>query len=260
MKNVALITGASGGIGQELARIHADHGGDVIAVATNAERLAALKQELEQAYGVTIMTIVKDLSQTSAASEIFEAVKAAGIDVEILINNAGFGGWGKFHERDMSADLAMIHLNVIALTELTRLFLPDFVTRGRGRILNVSSIASLVPGPLQAVYFATKAYVTSFSNALSGELAGSSVTVTNLMPGVTATGFAAKAGLEKTGLFDNAASARPVAEDGYKAMLRGDVDVISGATFFQRLSLWLAPFLPKRIILAQVRKAQQINS
>ncbi|MEM7056409.1 MAG: SDR family oxidoreductase [Pseudomonadota bacterium] len=260
MKNVALITGASNGIGRELAHIHAERGGDLIAVATNSERLDALKSDLEGKNGVNVMVIVQDLTVDGAARQVFDTVSEAGVEVDLLINNAGFGGQGRFDEREWQDDLAMIQLNIIALTELTRHFLPGFVARNRGRILNVSSTASLLPGPLQAVYFATKAYVTSFSNALSGELHDSAVTVTNLMPGATETGFANTAGLEKTGLFTQAVTARSVAQDGYAAMIRGDMDVISGLSFLQRMMLRLTAIAPKKMVLQQVRAMQEVRA
>lgn len=258
MKNAALITGASSGIGRELARIHAEKGNDVIAVATNTERLQSLKDELERSHGISVMTITKDLTVERAGREVFDTIRQEGIEIEYLINNAGFGGQGKFHERAWESDLAMIRLNIIALTELTRLFLPGFVARDSGRVLNTSSTASLVPGPLQAVYFATKAYVTSFSNAVASELHDSKVTVTNLMPGATETGFARTSGMEKTDLFAKMVSARSVAEDGYNAMMRGDLDVISGLSSSQRMMLRFAPFVPRHMIMDQVRKGQEV--
>lgn len=154
----------------------------------------------------------------------------------------------------------MIKLNVIALAELTRLFLPGFVARNRGKILNVSSTASLAPGPLQTVYFATKAFVTSFSAGLCGELADTNVTVTNLMPGATETRFAATSGTDKTKLFAQAVSSRSVAQDGYEAMMKGQLDVISGLTFSQKLMMWSVPFTPKKMLLANIRKMQEVGA
>lgn len=257
MKNVALITGASSGIGAEFARIHAEKGGDLVIVARGRDKLVQIKAELEEKHRVEVLVIAKDLSDPSAAQEIFDEVKAQGIEVENLINNAGFGGLGKFHERDWIRDLSMIQLNVIALTELTRLFLPGFVARNGGKILNVSSTASLLPGPLQAVYYATKAYVTSFSNAIAEELADTNVTVTVLLPGITDTGFAQASDLSDSKLFENAVPPRSVAEDGYNAMLVGKLDVFSGLTFFQRLFVWVLPFVPKHLLLRQVKQMQE---
>ena len=257
MKNTALITGASSGLGKEFALIHAEKGNDVIIVARREEKLLALKEELIKKYAVQVKIIVKDLTQGNAAQEIYDEVTSANIKIAYLINNAGFGGHGKFHERNWNEDLAMINLNIVALTALTRLFLPDFVKRNSGKILNVSSTASFMPGPLQAVYFATKAYVTFFSNAIAEELSDTAVTVTNLMPGATATEFAATSGMEKTGLFEKAVSARFVAAEGYEGMLKGKLDVVSGLTFSQKLMMKSIPFTPKKVILKQIRKMQE---
>ena len=259
MNTVALITGASTGIGKQLAHIHAEKGGDIVATARGQDKLIELKNELESKHNVRVTVISKDLTEVDAARQIYDEVKAANISIDYLINNAGFGGQGKFYERAWEQDLAMIQLNIISLTALCRFFLPDFVARNSGRILNVSSTASLMPGPLQAVYYATKAYVTSFSNALAEELHDTNVTVTALLPGATETEFSRVAGLDKTELFKNTFSARSVAQGGYDAMLKGKLDIISGVTFVQRIMLGSIPLTPKKIILNQIRKLQEIN-
>lgn len=259
MKNTALITGASAGLGKEFARIHASRKGDLIIIARREETLNALKEELESKYGVTVKVIVKDLSHQTAAKEIYDAVKAEGIQVDYLINNAGFGGQGNFHERGFEADMAMVNVNIVALTALTKLYLPDFVARNSGKILNVSSVASLTPGPLQAVYFATKAYVTSFTNAVYCEVADTNVTVTNLMPGATITEFAQTSGLDKSRLFYKAATAESVARKGYRAMLDGRMDVVAGLNPVMRLILKLMPLFPKRSVMAVVKKGQTVE-
>jgi hypothetical protein len=214
---------------------------------------------LEREYAVKVMVISKDLSQAAAPKEVYDEIKNAGIEIDYLINNAGFGGIGKFYEREMETDLTMINLNIVALTALTRLYLPDFIKRGSGKILNVSSTASLMPGPLQAVYYATKAYVTFFSNAIAEELRGTNVTVTNLMPGATETEFGRISGMDKTQLFKYAASSRKVAEDGYKAMVKGKIDVISGFPFILKIMIKMVPFFPKRMVLKIVRKMQEVK-
>ncbi|WP_462280598.1 SDR family NAD(P)-dependent oxidoreductase [Salinivirga cyanobacteriivorans] len=257
MKKVALITGASSGIGKELAIIHAEKGGDLVLVARSRDKLETLKNELEQKYNVQVMLIVKDLTKQEAPKEVFTEVKNAKIDIDYLINNAGFGGIGKFHERDWEKDLSMINLNITALTALTRFFLPDFVNRNSGKILNVSSTASLMPGPLQAVYYASKAYVTYFSNAIAQELHDTNVTVTTLMPGATETEFGAVSGMDKTVLFDKTANARKVAEDGYKGMMKGKLDVITGLTGSQKVMMSMLPLMPKKALLKQVYSMQQ---
>ncbi|WP_105615413.1 SDR family NAD(P)-dependent oxidoreductase [Vallitalea okinawensis] len=259
-KKTALITGTSSGIGKEFARIHASKGGDLIIVARREDKLKALQSELEKKHHVKVMVIVKDLTLPEAASEIYNEIKASGIKVDYLINNAGFGGRGKFHERDWEKDLAMINLNVVALTTLTRLFLPDFVKRNKGKILNVSSTASLMPGPLQAVYYATKAYVTSFSNAISEELHDTNITVTALLPGATETEFASTSGMDKTSLFENTFSANDVARDGYNGMVEGKLNVIAGVSFGQRMIMGMAPVMPKKMMLKQIRQMQEVNN
>lgn len=257
MATTALITGASSGIGKELAYIHAEKKGNLVLVARREAKLTELKQELEQKYGIKVWVIAKDLTQADAAQTIYDEVKKMGIQIDYLINNAGFGGRGKFHERAWSDDLAMINLNIVALTALTRLFLPEFVKRNQGKILNVSSTASFLPGPLQAVYYATKAYVTFFSNAIAEELHDTAITVTNLMPGATATEFGQVSGMDQTALFDRPVSARKVAEDGYNGMLQGSLDVVSGLTLSQKVMISMIPFTPKKMLLKQVRKMQE---
>ncbi|NME69931.1 SDR family NAD(P)-dependent oxidoreductase [Flammeovirga aprica] len=259
MKNVALITGASSGIGKEFAKIHAQKGGDLVIIARSLDKLKELKTELEGSYGISVEVIAKDLTKIETAQEIYDEVKSKNIPVEYLINNAGFGGVGKFHEREWEKDLAMINLNITALTALTRFFLPDMVKRNSGRVLNVSSTASLIPGPLQAVYYATKAYVTFFSNAIAEELHDTNVTVTALLPGATATEFGRVSGMDKTSLFDKTASAYKVALDGYNGMMKGKLDVISGLTTSQKIMTAFAPLTPKKIILKQVRQMQETN-
>jgi short-subunit dehydrogenase len=254
----ALVTGASTGIGKELALIHAEKGGDLVVVARNREKLEDLKSQLEKNYAVNVRVIVKDLGKPEAPKEIYDEISKAGIQVDYLINNAGFGGIGKFHERDWQQDLAMINLNIIALTALTRFFLPDFVDRNEGRILNVSSTASLMPGPLQAVYYASKAFVTSFSNAVAEELHDTKITVTALLPGATESEFGRISGMDKTKLFQKTASARKVAEDGYNGMLKGKLNVITGIPAALRIMLPIIPLTPKKIVLQQVRQMQQV--
>jgi len=258
-KKTALITGASSGIGKEFAKIHAENGGDLVIVARSKDKLLQLKKEIEQEYSVKVIVISRDLTAANATLEIYQSLKNLGIEIDYLINNAGFGGLGKFHERALENDLAMINLNIIALTSLTRLFLPDFVKRNSGKILNVSSTASLMPGPLQAVYFATKAYVTSFSNAISEELHDTNITVTNLMPGATETEFGRLSGMDKTEIFKDTASPNKVALDGYNGMLKGKLDVISGLTTMQKIMIASIPFSPKKMVLKMTRQLQEVK-
>lgn len=259
MKNTALITGASGGIGKEFAHIHAERGGDLIIVARRLDKLEELQKELEGKHKVRVVSIVKDLGVPGAAKALFDEVKIKNIQVDHLINNAGFGLRGKFHELPWDRQIEMINLNMIALTELMYLFLPEMVNRNSGKILNVSSTASLMPGPLQAIYYASKSYVTSISNAVAEELHDTNITVTALMPGATKTEFAKTSGLEGTDLFKNTASPRSVAQDGYEAMMKGKLDVISGLLFSQKVSMAMLPFIPKKMILKQIREMQELK-
>ncbi len=252
MQNVALITGASAGIGVELARIHAEHGGDVVLVARRRERLTALADELGQAHGVRARVEAVDLAAPGAVRALCDRLQADGVAVEFLVNNAGFGGLGKFHERPWQQDEAMIRLNVLALCELTRRLVPAMVARGHGRVLNVASMAGFVPGPLQAVYYASKAFVVSFSEAIANELEGTGVTVTALCPGATATEFQQVAGLQSTRLFQRAADARSVAEVGYRGALAGKVLAVPGLG--NRLVLVALRFVPRRLLTRMSRK------
>lgn len=255
----ALITGASTGIGKELAKIHASKGGNLIIIARSESKLNELKKELEQQYKINVLVIAKDLSDVNAPQEIYDEVKNQGIKIEYLINNAGFGALGKFQNVDLARQISMINLNITALTALTHLFLPDFIQQNSGKILNTSSTASLMPGPLQAVYFATKAYVTSFSNALSEELHHTNITVTNLMPGATESEFGAISGMDKTDMFKETATAYSVALDGYNGMIKGKIDVISGLKPMQKLLIAMIPFMPKKMILKQIRQMQEVK-
>jgi short-subunit dehydrogenase len=228
-RRTALITGASRGIGRALAHIHAAHGGDVIAVARDSTALAELKEELEAIHQVRVTPIVCDLGAAGAAATLFREVEALGDDPDILINNAGFGGHGLFAQQAPGVQAGMMQVNMVALTELTRLIVPGMIERRRGRIMNVASMAGFLPGPLQAVYYATKAYVLSLSEALANELTGTGVSVTALCPGPTSTAFQQTANLQGVTAFRSAASARDVAAYGYDAMERGEAVAIPGA-------------------------------
>ena len=256
-KKIALITGASSGIGREFAHIHAAKGGDLVIIARREDKLIELKQELEKKYNVKVKVIAKDLTLPQAPLEIYNEVKEAGLKVDYLINNAGFGGRGYFHERPMELDLQMLQVNIVALTTLTRLFLPDFVRRNSGRVLNVSSTAALMPGPLQAVYYASKAYVLSFSNAIAQELHATKVTVTALLPGATETEFAKTSDMGNTAVFAKTVSPQGVAKEGYEAMLKGELDVIAGVPAPQKVMMGMLKFMPKKLMLKQVYQLQQ---
>lgn len=258
MKNIALITGSYGGLGSCFANIHAKRGGDLVLVGRSQSKLAKQAQALSEKYGVTAYTIAADLSQSQEAAQmIYDTCKENGWNVEILINNAGFGGQGDFaRERTMEQDMDMIAVNIETPTRLLKLFLPDMVQRGSGRVLNVSSTAAVMPGPLQAVYYATKAYVTSWSNALWRELRDTGVTVTTLMPGAMNTGFAKAGGLTDTKAFAHTVAPDAVAEDGYNGMLRGELNVVSGLPAYQRPFVSMTAMFPKKMMLDYVYSLQ----
>ena len=253
MSKTALITGASSGIGAELARIHAAKGGDLILVARRKDRLEALRDEL----GVKVLILAEDLTDVAAPGRIHAAVAEEDMTVDYLINNAGFGGRGKFHEMPWDDILSMVQVNSIALAGMMRMFLPDFVARGSGRILNVTSTAAEASGPLQASYFASKAFAANLSNALVEELSDTNVTVTNFMPTATESEFAQRAGMTNSKLFQNTTSARQVAQDGYDAMLRGEMNAYGGMSNKRWLMQKMLKYMPKRAALRAVRKAQE---
>lgn len=255
----ALITGASFGIGLELARIFAREGYDLVLVARSADKLRQLASELEKAHGTRSLILAVDLTDPGAPGYILDQTSRANILINVLVNNAGFGQYGLFVESDLEECLRQIQLNVTTLTHLTRLYLPGMIGRQEGRILNVASTAAFQPGPLMAVYFATKAYVLHFSEALANELAGTGVTVTCLCPGATRTEFhkrakATEVKLLKMGSMD----AATVAEDGYRALMAGKPVVISG--FKNWLLAQSVRFSPRRLVTAIARKAQETKS
>lgn len=256
MSETALITGASGGMGAQFARIHAATGGDLVLVARSQEALREIKADLEATYGISVLIIVADLSSPKSAERVFAQTESAGIRISILINNAGVGGHGKFCERELSSDLAMMQLNMGALVSLTHLYLEGMVQRSNGKVLNVASTAAFIPGPLQAVYYATKAFVLSFSQALAEELSGTGVSVTALCPGPVMTGFAKASNLEDVKVFQYGASARSVAICGYKAMQGGKLVVVNSRIIGFLLD-WITPLIPRRVLLTFSRLSQE---
>lgn len=252
----ALITGASSGIGLELAKLFAADGHDLILVARSKDALEKLAQELTGKHKVKARVLSVDLSLSSAANEIYEQL--SGVEVEFLINNAGFGIFGMVAETKESNLLEMMQVNIVALTQLTRLFLPDMIKRKRGRILNVASTAAFQPGPLMAVYYASKAYVLSFSEALANETKGSGVTVTALCPGPTLTGFQKRAHMEDSNLVSGnlpVMDAAGVARVGYRAMMKGKTLVIPGMT--NRLLAFSVRLGPRKLVTAIARHLQE---
>ncbi len=256
MKNTALITGESSGIGKELARIHASKGRDLILVARRLDLLEKLKEELSAQYKVSIQVLQKDLSIVGSSQELYDTVKQNGWQVDYLFNNAGFGGKGAFLDRDLEKDVEMVRLNVMALLKLTHLFGKEMKARGKGKILQTASTAGFLPGPYQNTYFATKAFVVSHTKGLAHELKGSGVSVTALCPGPVATEFAQVAGFGGSKMFDGAASAFKTAQKAYSAMEKGKVICISELQFAFLIKV-LLPFLPQSMTAAIIAKMQQ---
>jgi short-subunit dehydrogenase len=226
----ALITGGSGGIGHELAKLFAKDHYNLVLVARSADTLTRVADELQRQFGISAKTVALDLMTDPAPQFLFDQLQREGIAIDILVNNAGYGVFGEFAKIPLEEHSGQIQLNIAALTQLSKLFLGPMLERHSGRILNVASTAGFQPGPLMAVYYATKAYVISFSEALANELKNSGVTVTCLCPGVTDTGFQGRAGTEKTLLFKamRPMDAKTVARDGYRGLMAGKTLVISG--------------------------------
>jgi len=243
----ALITGASSGIGLELAKLFAEAKTNLVLVARREDRLNELAKRLESAFNIKALVIPKDLSVSTAVDEIFSCLKEKNIAIDYLVNDAGCIVYGEFSKNSLDDELGMIEVNLIALTKLTKLFLPKMLARNSGKILNLGSIGSFVPGPLNAIYCATKGYVLSFSEAISEEVAGTGVTVTALCPGATRTEFAKKGHIEGTLVHKlGTMSAASVARVGYKSLMEGKRVVIPG--FFNRLEIFLVRFSPRLIV------------
>jgi uncharacterized protein len=254
---IAVITGASTGLGREFARLCARDGYDIVLIARSRPQLEALAAEIQQDTSRTARVIEKDLSIPDAAREVFDELTSAGLNVELLINNAGFGLVGRFWELDEEQQMRMVQLNVGALTHLTRLFLPGFVQRRRGQILNIASTAAFQPGPLMAVYYATKAYVVSFSEAMHNEVRDYGITITALCPGPTKTEFDKRAGGTNTKLLKgrNVMDANAVAQIGLAAVRAGKPLVIAGR--INAVMAFLTRFAPRQFAASMARRFQE---
>jgi len=254
-RETALITGASSGIGLDLAKLMAP-GFDLIITARNASDLENIARELEAAYGNHVHAIPGDLAKADAPQQLFSEIERRGLQVDILVNNAGFGSYGAFVEGDLQTDRDMIQVNITALTSLAKLALPGMLARKRGKIMNVASTAGFQPGPLMAVYYATKAYVIMFSEAIANELKGSGVTVTCLCPGATATKFAGRAKMEESRLFKmGAMRSEDVARAGYKGMMAAKGLVIPGV--LNKAIAMSVRFNPRKMVTAISRRLQE---
>lgn len=256
MSNTALITGASSGIGAEFARYHAAKGGDVVLTARSESALRTLAAELEADHGVKAHVFAVDLAAPEGAAGLIKQIGDASLEIGILINNAGFGGQGRHVDRPLEDELGMIDLNVKAVVSLSHHFGREMADRGQGRILNVGSTAGFMPGPLQGVYFATKAFVKSYSQALDHELRPKGVTVTLLAPGYVKTAFADRADLHGTKLVASGGkSPASVAKHGYDAMLAGKLVTVNELPLAFMVN-WLIPLLPRRAVLKMIERMQ----
>jgi short-subunit dehydrogenase len=254
----ALITGATSGIGYELAKLFAADGYDIIAVARTEEDLNKVADELVTNYGVQVQVIAKDLFGENAASELYEQVKNSGWQVEALVNDAGQGVYGLFTESDIDAQMSIIHLNIVSLTKLTYHFLQDMKARNSGKILQLGSVVSELPAPYQAVYGGTKAYVLSFTEALISELKDTDITITALQPGATDTDFFNKAGAQDSKIVaDKSKLSDPanVAKDGYKALMGGDDKIVSGMK--NKAQVAMSNVMPDTMLADQMKKQSE---
>ncbi len=247
----ALVTGASSGIGRELARILARHGYDLVVVARRVERLDALRRELEAETSVRVTVAADDLADPASSERIERAVAETGRPIDVLVNDAGFGVYGSFADADWAASRDLVRVNILALMELTRRFLPSMIARRCGRILNVASTAAFTPGPFMATYYASKAFVVSFSEALSEETRGTGVTVTCLCPGPTRTEFHERAHAPAGGPL-GWMSASAVARIGFDGLMAGRAVVVAG--IMNRITTWFMRFLPHRLLARAVRR------
>jgi short-subunit dehydrogenase len=260
MDNTALITGGANGIGLELARLMAKDSYNLVLVDQRNELPDVKKDLLNINPGIEIKTIIKDLTDPDAAMKIYEELEKDKVIIDVLVNNAGFGHYGEFSETDWETELKMLKLHVINLTHMTKLFLKGMIERKKGKIMNVASMAAFQPSPLMSVYFASKAYILHFSEAIANEVKGTGVTVTVLCPGATKTGFQE---IINAGMPDYAdkgwvyTTPRAVAEYGYKAMNRGKVVAIH--RFVNYLTANLIRFLPRNIVTNLTRKIQEKN-
>lgn len=255
----ALITGATSGIGYELAKLFAQDGFSLVLVARNEERLQQVTDELKSNYSVEVTPLAVDLFRADAAKEIYEHTERMGITINVLVNDAGQGQWGPFVETSLERDLDIIQLNIASLLSLTKLYLKDMVLRNEGRILQLGSEAGTAPMPLLAVYAATKAFVLSFSAALANELKDTNITITALLPGATDTDFFHKADQQDAKVYreESLASPEEVAKDGYTALMKGENKIISGAK--TKMHVFMNDLLGGKAAAANNRKLMELS-
>jgi len=251
-----LITGGSEGIGYELAKIFAENNYNLVLVARDEQKLIKAAEQLQVMNNVEVITISKDLFCPGNAFELYDEIVSKDIEIDVLVNNAGQGQYGEFADTDINRLLDIIHLNISSLVVLTNLFLKNMIDRGKGKILNLSSVASKSPGPLNTVYHGTKAFVQSFSEALRDEVKDKGITITALLPGATDTGFFEKADMLESKIVQEGKLGDPaeVAKDGYDALMSGKDKVISG--FKNKMQVAMANALPEKTVAKQMHKQQ----
>ena len=258
MTKTALITGASGGIGFQFSKLLAKDAYNVVLIARTEKRLLEIKKEFEEQYNVKVLIFSKDLTKPNAVKEIYNELINKNIKIDVLINNAGFGNFGKFYDTDWEKESKMLQLNIVALTHLTKLFLKDMVERGEGKILNVSSTSAFQPGPLMSIYYASKAYVQSFSEAIATEVKGTGVTVTALCPGPVKTGFQKKVSDIEPRLINlNLSDPENVAKYGYRSLQRGDRVAIPG--LINQFLVHAVNFIPRNAVTDIMYYLQEEN-
>lgn len=254
MAKTALITGASGGIGEEFAKVFAREGYNLVLVARSENKLLALANSLQSQYGINVQVLPKDLAVPGSPDEIY--TELSGTQIDALVNNAGYATYGPFIETDLQTELNEMQLNMVTLTHLTKLFLPGMVERGFGQVLNVASTAAFQPGPLMAVYYATKAYVLSFSEAIAKEVEDTGVIVSALCPGPTESGFQQRADMTDSKLVQNGLmTAQEVAERGYKGLVKGERVVIPGMS--NKIGALSTRFVPRDMVTNIVKNMQE---
>ncbi len=255
IKQTVLVTGATSGIGLELAKLFAQDGYDIVHVARNEAKMTDLASDLGMKYNVEVTNIVKDLSQPGAAQEVYREVKEKALHIDILVNNVGAGIFGKFQETDLEEELGTVRLNIDTTLVLTKLFLQDMLDRNAGKILNLASMVSKIPSPFQSVYAGTKAFVYNFSQSLASELKDTGVTVTALRPGATETDFFRESGQPHLPDPKDMDDPAQVAKDGYEALMKGETAVVSG--FQNKVMAHLADVLPDEVLAEQMAKRNE---
>jgi uncharacterized protein len=256
----ALVTGATSGIGFELARLLAKDGYSLFVVARSADRLQAVADEFKQQFSVEVTPLPKDLFRPEAAKEIYDEIKSRGVEINVLVNDAGQGEMGKlFVDYDLERDVDMIQLNITSVVSLTKFFLKDMISRNEGKILQLASLVSKYPSPLQAVYAASKAFVLSFTEALINEVNDTNVTITALMPGATDTDFFHKADATDTVTYREMELSNPadVAADGYKALMAGERKIVSG--FKNKMMAAMTNVMPDSMLAENMRKLNKTS-